>query len=86
MPLEQLDNLVRRGALKAEAPAQTEIDGLLRSGQVRLRRVLDQAHRIRNIAEYEGHLDVDESLLAALIRAAGEVGKRVASLGSVPKV
>src|SRR3981081_2690443 len=30
-------------------------------------RVLDQAHRKRNIAEYEGNLDVDESLLAALI-------------------
>src|SRR5262249_29993723 len=28
-------------------------------------RVLDQAHRKRNLAEYEGDLDVDEELLAA---------------------
>jgi len=44
-------------------------------------RVLDQAHRKRNLAEYEGDLDVDEELLAALIRVAQEVAKRVAALG-----
>jgi len=137
MPLPQLDNLVRTGQLKAEAPAQSEIDGLLRSGKVRLKdagnatnslesrfdlaynaahalslaalrwhgyrsenrylvfqslthtlklsaeqwRVLDQAHRKRNLAEYEGDLDIDEELLAALIRVAQEVAKRVAALG-----
>ncbi len=43
-------------------------------------RVLDQAHRKRNLAEYEGDLDVDETLLAALIRVAREVEKRVAML------
>lgn len=31
-------------------------------------RVLDQAHRKRNLAEYEGDIDVDEQLLGALIR------------------
>jgi hypothetical protein len=46
-------------------------------------RVLDQAHRQRNLAEYEGHVDVDETLLAALIRVAGEVARRVAALGPV---
>src|SRR3569623_568002 len=37
MPLERLDNLVAIGKLKAEAPAQTELDGLCRSGSERLR-------------------------------------------------
>lgn len=31
-------------------------------------RVLDNAHRLRNIAEYEGELDVSEALLESLIR------------------
>src|SRR5213595_740458 len=31
-----LDNLVRSGQLKAEAPAQAELDGLIRSGLARL--------------------------------------------------
>jgi hypothetical protein len=137
MPLPQLDNLVRIGQLKAEPGAQTEIDGLLRSGNARLKdaghaamslesrfdlaynaahalslaalrwhgyrsenrylvfqslthtlklpaeqwRVLDQVHRKRNQAEYEGVLDMDEALVGALIRVAGEVAKRAAALG-----
>lgn len=47
-------------------------------------RVLDQAHRKRNLAEYEGDLDVDEALVEALIRTAGIVAERVAALGPVP--
>lgn len=141
MAQEQLDNLVRRGQLKAEPPAQAEIDGLVRSGRVRLKdagnatnsiegrfdlaynaahalalaalrwhgyrsesrymvfqtlqhtlnlppeqwRVLDQAHRKRNVAEYEGIVDIDEALLAALIRVATEVERRVGALGPVRK-
>jgi hypothetical protein len=46
-------------------------------------RVLDQAHRKRNIAEYEGHLDVDRALVEALLRVAGEVSERLAALGAV---
>ena len=139
MSLPQLDNLVRIRQLKAEAPAQSEIDGLIRSGTVRLKdaqveslsldsrfdlaynaahafsvaalrwhgyrsehrftvfqclehtvrlppelwRVLDQSHRKRNVAEYEGHLDVDRSLLEALVRVTQEVAARVAALGSI---
>jgi hypothetical protein len=139
MSLPQLDNLVRIRQLKAEAPAQSEIDGLIRSGTVRLKdaqveslsldsrfdlaynaahafsvaalrwhgyrsehrftvfqclehtvrlppelwRVLDQSHRKRNIAEYEGHLDVDRSLLEALVRVTQEVAARVAALGPI---
>lgn len=139
MPQVALDNLVRGGQLKAEAPAQAEFNGLARSGNRRLKdaqikglhiesvfdlaynavhalslaalrwhgyrsenryivfqclvhtlqlpseqwRVLDAAHRKRNLAEYEGELDVDAELLAALIRVAGEVARRVAALGPV---
>ena len=43
-------------------------------------RVLDQAHRKRNLAEYEGNMDVDEQLVAALVRVAREVAKRVSEL------
>lgn len=43
-------------------------------------RVLDQAHRKRNLAEYEGDMDVDEQLVAALLRVAREVTKRTGEL------
>lgn len=141
MGVTQLDNLVRIRQLKVEAPAQTELDGLVRSGNVRLKdaqvetlsldsrfdlaynaahafslaalrwhgyrsehrftvfqclehtvnlppelwRVLDQAHRKRNVAEYEGHLDVDRNLVEALIRVTQDVASRLASLGTARK-
>ena len=44
-------------------------------------RVLDQAHNKRNLAEYEGDLDVDDALVEALIRAAQTVAERVAAFG-----
>ena len=43
-------------------------------------RVLDQAHRKRNIAEYEGDIDVDEQLIGAIIRVSDEVADRIAKL------
>jgi hypothetical protein len=137
MGLPQLENLVRIRQLKAEAAAQSEIDGLIRSGKARLKdaqteslsldgrfdlaynaahafslaalrwhgyrsenrytvfqclqhtvklppeqwRVLDQAHHKRNVAEYEGDLDVDQKLVESLIRVTNEVAARVAALG-----
>ena len=42
-------------------------------------RILDQAHRKRNLAEYEGALDVDVALVEAIIRVSHEVEKRVAA-------
>lgn len=134
-----LDNLVAIGKLKTEPPAQAELDGLLRSGRVRLRdaentalglesrfdltynaahafslaalrhrgyrsenrylvfqslvhtvalsnaqwRVLDDAHKKRNLVEYEGDADIDESLVTAMIRVAREVESRVVALGPV---
>lgn len=139
MSSPSLDNLVRIRRLKAEPAAQAEIDGLLRSGNARLKdtqlkglsldsrfdlaynaahafslaalrwhgyrsenrylvfqclehtvklpaeqwRVLDQAHRKRNLAEYEGDLEVDQALVEALIRVAQEVASRVTALGPV---
>ncbi|WP_305074897.1 hypothetical protein [Propionivibrio sp.] len=43
-------------------------------------RVLDDAHRKRNLAEYEGDIEVDEALLAALLRVTNEVAERVRAL------
>ena len=43
-------------------------------------RVLDQAHRKRNMVEYEGDSEIDRELLDALIRVAREVALRVAKL------
>lgn len=123
-----------------EPPAQTELDGLLHSGRIRLKDarntanalesrfdlaynaahslalaalrwhgyrsenrilvfqtlehtlatektkwiVLDHCHRRRNLSEYEGHLDVDEGLIAELIAVAEDVLHGVEALGPVP--
>lgn len=40
-------------------------------------RVLDEAHRKRNIAEYEGSFDVEENLVEALIRVTEEVSEKI---------
>jgi hypothetical protein len=45
-------------------------------------RVLDQAHKKRNRVEYEGSVDIDVSLLQAMIRVAREVEAAVIALGS----
>ncbi len=45
-------------------------------------RVLDQAHRKRNIAKYEGDIDVDDQLLEALLRVADELAMRVKEIQS----
>jgi hypothetical protein len=43
--------------------------------------VLDEAHRKRNMAEYEGDLDIDSALLSAILRVARDVERRVIALG-----
>ena len=48
-------------------------------------RVLDQAHRKRNLAEYEGHMDVDDTLVDAMIRVTLDVEKQVLQLAPLPK-
>jgi hypothetical protein len=44
-------------------------------------RVLDEAHRKRNLAEYEGNIDVEQALVESMIRVAKEVESRVGALG-----
>ncbi|MCK5873584.1 MAG: hypothetical protein KAG82_02715 [Alcanivoracaceae bacterium] len=139
MTLEALDNLVKTGSLKAEAPDQKEFDGMLRAARRGLEdasvvglseegrfslaygaahaaalaalrwhgyrsesrylvfqclqhtvgleagkwRVLDLCHRHRNLAEYEGHLDIPAQLIEELIGIVGEVVLLVEGLGAV---
>ncbi len=47
-------------------------------------RVLAKAHEVRNIAEYEGHFDADETLLRNLIEAADAVRAAVVALPPLP--
>lgn len=46
-------------------------------------RVLDEAHKKRNLTEYEGAADIDRALVTAVIRVAREVEARVVALGPV---
>jgi hypothetical protein len=46
-------------------------------------RVLSKAHQLRNLAEYEGHFEVDDRLLADLLSAAAELEAKVGGLGPV---
>lgn len=43
-------------------------------------RVLEDAHKVRNIAEYEGDIILDEQLIAAMIRITDIVAERVQAL------
>ena len=40
-------------------------------------------HERRNLAEYEGHLEIDEQLVADLLEAADRVADGVAALGPI---
>ena len=46
-------------------------------------RVLDACHKQRNLAEYEGHLEVTPQLLQELLGITGELLQKVEALGSV---
>jgi hypothetical protein len=48
-------------------------------------RVLAKAHEVRNVAEYEGHFDVDAIVLRNLIEAAEAVRSAVAALPALPE-
>lgn len=48
-------------------------------------RVLDRAHRTRNLAEYEGVAEIDTKLVEALIRVTEEVSARVSEIGEAPE-
>lgn len=137
MAIEHLQNLERINQLKAEIPSEEEFNGLILSGQRRLKdseneslslesrfdlaynashalslaalrwhgfrsnnrylvfqclehtvklssekwRVLDLAHRKRNLAEYEGEVDIDSVLVNSIIRIAREIEKIVLAFG-----
>jgi len=46
-------------------------------------RVLDQCHRIRNLAEYEGHLEISSQLIKELNEICEELIIRVVALGKI---
>jgi hypothetical protein len=46
-------------------------------------RVLDQCHNQRNLAEYEGHLDINPQLLKELIQLTHELLNLVKSLPEI---
>jgi len=46
-------------------------------------RVLDNCHKARNLAEYEGHLDVNPQLLKELIRITEEIQNLVKALAPI---
>jgi hypothetical protein len=139
MTSQHLENLVKTGNLKYEAPNQGEFNGLLRSAKARLTdahndslafesrfdlaynashslalaalrwygyrsdnryivfqclqhtlnvksevwRVLAQCHQRRNLAEYEGHLEISDQLLAELISAADLLQKNVGAMAPI---
>ncbi|WP_404420078.1 hypothetical protein [Marinospirillum sp.] len=43
-------------------------------------RILDSAHRKRNLAEYEGSIDVDDQLLESLLRVADQLLEQVSQI------
>jgi len=47
-------------------------------------RVLAKCHERRNLAEYEGHLEIDDQLIADLIKATELLLVKVSALGAVP--
>ena len=49
-------------------------------------RVLDQCHRVRNVAEYEGHLEINSQLLKELIEIAEELLKMIEALDPVSEI
>ncbi len=51
--------------------------------QAKVWRILDKAHQVRNAAEYEGEVEVDERLLFDLLAAAEIVRDAVSRLGPV---
>jgi len=46
-------------------------------------RVLDQAHRKLNLAEYEGDIDVDAALVKSLMEITEEIRRAVVALTTV---
>ena len=48
-------------------------------------RVLAKCHEKRNLAEYEGHLEIDDQLLVDLIKAGTLLLEKVSALGAIAR-
>ncbi len=58
-----------------------KLSGLSKDSQLSLAySAAHDRHKPRNVAEYEGHLDIDNALLADLLRLTGELEMKVAVL------
>lgn len=68
-PQENLQNLQKIGQIKAEPPAKW--------------RFLDDCHKKRNVALYDGDFAEDEQLIGELIAVAKELQIAVEALGPV---
>ena len=80
MSLPELDNLVRIGNLKAEPRNALEVTRMLEMARTRLAdaqlhtlsleghftSAYNAAHQKRNLAEYEGYLEIEESTVTEL--------------------
>jgi hypothetical protein len=47
-------------------------------------RILALGHQRRNLAEYQGHLEIEEKLIADLIKIAEMLSKKLSSLDRIP--
>ena len=47
-------------------------------------RILALGHQRRNLAEYQGHLEIEEKLIADLIKVTEMLSKKLSSLGRIP--
>jgi hypothetical protein len=86
MSKEELDNLVRINRLKAEPATRSEFAGMANSAGRRLVddksiQIFLKAHNERNLAEYQGRMEIDETLLADLIRCTKKLATAVAKAG-----
>jgi hypothetical protein len=82
MALASLDNLVRTGALKAEAPEQSELDGLIRSGLARLE---DASNTTLSL---DGRFDLayNAALACVALPSVGESERKVFLPGRLKKI
>lgn len=83
MDSQALADLARIGQIKTEPRNDAEIVRMLGMARTRLAhtlgwpalrwRVLDAAHRKRNLAEYEGYIELEEATIEELRRLADEL-------------
>ena len=78
MPLPPLDRLLKTGGLKMEPPVLSELRSLIRSSEARLKDAQNKSLELES--RFDLVADVDEQLVSAMIRIAGEVHKRVLAL------